>query len=112
MTVFAEELPKLFGPHLFITPLNNGAFVDTNTNWDSSILARINDGLNLASIADVPGVQANFVDPCVHCFERSFKVKVNVGNNGNPSSGQNFRESLGVLLLWNCDPNDIGPRGV
>ena len=112
MTVFAEELPQLFGPHLFIAPFNDGAFVDPNTNWDSSILARINDGFNLATIADVPGIQANFVNSGFHGLESSFEVEMNVGNDRNSSSSQNLGESLGVFFLRNRDANDIGPRGM
>ena len=98
MTVFAEELPQLFGPHLFIAPFNDGAFVDPNTNWDSSILARINDRLNLPTIADVPGIQTNFVNSSFHGFECSFEVEMNVSNDRDSSSSQDLGESLGVFF--------------
>ena len=112
MAVFAEKLSEFFGPHLLVTPFNNGALVDSNANRNSPVLARINDGFHLTSIADIPRIQTNFVNARFHRFKRSFEMKMHVSNNRNPGSGQDFRESFRVFFLWNGDTNDIGSSGM
>ena len=68
MTVFviAKELPEFLHSGLLVFALNDGALVHADANGDARVFARIDDAVDLLTVGDIAGVEADLVDAGLH----------------------------------------------
>ena len=81
--MIGEVFAEFFHAPLFVFALDDGAFIDTNTNWNSSFLACIDHRVHLITITDISRIESNLVHTSFDCFKSALIMKVNICNDGD-----------------------------
>jgi len=68
----------------------------------------VDDAVDLVSIVEVAGIQADFVDAGLDGLHGTLEVEVDVGDDGDGDLGEDVLEGLGVFLLGDGDADDVG----
>lgn len=106
-----EKLSEFFCAPLLVLSFNDGTFIDADPDRDPSLLAGIDDHVDLVAIADVSGVESNLMYASFDRFERALEVEMHICNDRNRDLLHDLDERFRVLAFRDRHADDVGTSG-